>query len=98
MSVPFVDGPSENDSASQDKKKMEHFHDSGVTNGIKIRGTSQDQGISIRGASNGISIKGAASVRELFPSKYYENEGKELFSDKLEGRGGRRRKAEDMFY
>lgn len=52
---------------------------------------------SVRGSARGISIKGAANVRELFPSKYGENAGKELFSDKLDGRGGRRRKAEDMF-
>lgn len=49
------------------------------------------------GQGNGMSIKGrGASVKELFPSKY-NNEGKELFSDTLEGRGGRRRRAEDMF-
>jgi hypothetical protein len=67
--------------------------------GINIRGAaSKDQGISIRGTANGVSIKGTASVEELFPSRYKSNAGKELFSDKLEGRGGRRRKAEDMFY
>ncbi|KAJ5207407.1 Protein of unknown function DUF2414 [Penicillium cf. griseofulvum] len=70
---------------------------------------TEDQGFAIRGgASNGMSIKGrGASVRELFPSKYDNdtdnntnvgaNAGKELFSDTLEGRGGRRRRAEDMF-
>jgi hypothetical protein len=97
MAVPFVDGSTETGGVSTDKD-IELFPDSGAANEIKIRGTSQDQGISIRGASNGISIKGTASVRELFPSKYNVNEGKELFSDKLEGRGGRRKKAEDMFY
>ncbi|KAL1988118.1 hypothetical protein VTN96DRAFT_1149 [Rasamsonia emersonii] len=74
--------------------------ESGEASGISIRGAaSNGQGISIRGSANGISIKGSASasVRELFPSKYNPNAGKELFSDKLEGRGGRRRKAEDMF-
>ncbi|KAJ5526589.1 hypothetical protein N7513_010748 [Penicillium frequentans] len=70
----------------------------------RIRGIAKDvdQGFAIRGAG-GISIKGrGASVRELFPSKYNNkagqsaNAGKELFSDTLEGRGGRRRRAEDM--
>ncbi|KAL1970503.1 hypothetical protein VTN77DRAFT_4147 [Rasamsonia byssochlamydoides] len=73
--------------------------DTEEASGISIRGAaSKDEGISIRGAANGLSIKGSANVRELFPSKYNPNAGKELFSDKLEGRGGRRRKAEDMFY
>jgi hypothetical protein len=47
-----------------------------------------------------MSIKGrGASVRELFPDKYNQksNAGKELFDETLEGRGGRRRRAEDMF-
>jgi hypothetical protein len=53
--------------------------------------------MSIRG-SGGITIKGSAGVKELFPGKA-GNVGKELFSEKLEGRGGnRRRKAEDLFY
>lgn len=64
----------------------------------------EDTGMSIRGASkhqdSGISIVGAAekshvgTIRELFPS----NSGKELFVEKLKGRGLRRNKAEDMFY
>lgn len=58
----------------------------------------EDQGYAIRGASQGMSIKGrGASVRELFPDKYNKNAGKELFTETLEGRGGRRRRAEDMF-
>lgn len=98
MTVPFVDGA--NDQGRQsDNRNIELFPDSSQNNGHRIRGaSSEDQGISIRGNSNGLSIKGAAAVRELFPSKYSGNVGKELFSDKLEGRGGRRRKAEDMFY
>lgn len=57
-----------------------------------------DQGDALRGASQGMSIKGrGASVRELFPDKFNKNAGKELFSETLEGRGGRRRRAEDMF-
>ncbi|KKA28586.1 hypothetical protein TD95_004726 [Thielaviopsis punctulata] len=46
----------------------------------------------------GLSIKGAASKpqpKELFPSKFSQNSGKELFSEKLEGRGKPRQKAVD---
>lgn len=58
----------------------------------------EDQGDALRGVSQGMSIKGrGASVRELFPDKYNKNVGKELFTETLEGRGGRRRRAEDMF-
>lgn len=57
-----------------------------------------------------LSIKGTAkSVRELFPDKFNSNggnnrnngaggnAGKELFADRLEGRGRRRQKAGDLF-
>lgn len=64
--------------------------------GVSIRGAAQGEGLSVRGAANGMSIKGKG-VRELFPSTYGSNSGKELFSNKLEGRGGPRRRAEDMF-
>lgn len=63
------------------------------------QGTPDD--IRIRGASNnGFSIRGAAAqvnVKELFPLKAGSNVGKELFGEKIQGRGGPRRKAEDMF-
>lgn len=97
ISVPFVDGSNEQEQ-SQRNRGVELFPESD-TNGVSIRGAAgQDQGMSIRGAANGMSIKGrGASVRELFPSKYSDNAAKELFSDKIEGRGGPRRRAEDMF-
>ncbi|QSS56830.1 DUF2414 superfamily domain-containing protein [Histoplasma capsulatum var. duboisii H88] len=96
--VPLMDGTSGGEISGRSTGQVELFPDKSDKNGISIRGAaSEDKGISIRGTSQGISIKGAASVRELFPSKYNSNEGKELFSDKLQGRGGRRRKAEDMF-
>ncbi len=69
---------------------------------LSIKGSA---GLSIKGGA-GISIKGgasaAANVRELFPDKYVRgdggNEGKELFSDKIKGRGNvRRNRAEDLF-
>ncbi|KAF9883495.1 hypothetical protein FE257_003409 [Aspergillus nanangensis] len=102
ISVPLVDGAQDRDwDRDQPRNKnIELFPDSAESNGVSIRGTAhQDQGMSIRGAANGISIKGrGASVRELFPGKFSSsNAGKELFSDKIEGRGGPRRRAEDMF-
>jgi hypothetical protein len=95
MAIPFVDG-------SKSPRGR-----SGNGNGINIRGAAGDQGMSIRG-SGGMTIKGAAGngngtvsgsgMKELFPGSV-GNRGKELFSEKLEGRGGRtRRRAEDMFY
>jgi hypothetical protein len=67
--------------------------------------TANVDGIRIRGAAEedvGISIRAAASsqtptVKELFPLKSGSNVGKELFGESIKGRGGRRRKAEDMF-
>lgn len=79
-------------------------------NRLQIRGAASDgnPGISIRGSSagandsgngaGGLAIKGTA-VRELFPSSLAGNRSKELFAD-IPGpakRGGRRKKAEDMF-
>ncbi|KAK2017915.1 hypothetical protein LZ32DRAFT_423367 [Colletotrichum eremochloae] len=60
-----------------------------------IRGRAGKQGVNA-----GFTIKGAAgaSVKELFPGRFGSgNTGKELFADKLEGRGRRRQKAEDLF-
>ncbi|OLN97517.1 Uncharacterized protein C16C4.16c [Colletotrichum chlorophyti] len=53
----------------------------------------------VKGTSGGFSIKGAAgaNVKELFPDRFDGNSGKELFANKLEGRGRRRQKAEDLF-
>ncbi|KAI9706264.1 MAG: hypothetical protein M1820_004839 [Bogoriella megaspora] len=60
-----------------------------------------DEGFSIRGhaQNSGFAIKGAAKefVKELFPLKT-GNAGKELFADKMKGRGAQRRKAEDMYF
>ncbi|KAJ5688598.1 hypothetical protein N7462_002990 [Penicillium macrosclerotiorum] len=96
ISVPFTDGGSD-----QRNTNVELFPDSRSGNGSRIRGMAMgDQGDAIRAAGRGMSIKGrGASVRELFPDKFNNNRnvGKELFSETLEGRGGRRRRAEDMF-
>lgn len=101
ITVPFVDGASGAGGRLErnGKSNVELFPEPAEKNGMNIRGAAAGgQGMSIRGASQGISIRGAASVRELFPHKFTGNEGKELFSDSLQGRGGRRKKAEDMFY
>ena len=64
--------------------------------GMSIRGSSRDPGMSIRGGAiaNGPTV---GKVRELFPQKASANAGKELFAERLQGRGGRRNRAEDMF-
>lgn len=56
---------------------------------LNIRGISklQDVGISIRGAAGDGLHMGKIG-----------NAGKELFAEKLQGRGGKRNKAQDMFY
>ncbi|KAL0933028.1 uncharacterized protein CTRU02_211991 [Colletotrichum truncatum] len=78
-----------------------------MQNGMSVSDTEREKGelLGIRGkaeqrsSNTGFAIKGAASanVKELFPSRFGGNTGKELFADKLEGRGKRRQKAEDLF-
>lgn len=106
MPVPFVDGssdipPRKKDLMSRITKPTSDNHgvlgSSKDHNGFSIRGTAAQQ------QPSGFSIKGMAlspdpSVKELFPHKAGLNAGKELFSEKLEGRSGRRQRAEDMFY
>lgn len=92
ISAPSVTGSHDQGNRNQD---IELFPASSGR-GLNIRGTAQGEGLSVRGAANGISIKGKG-VRELLPSTYGSNAGKELFSNRLEGRGGPRRRAEDMF-
>jgi hypothetical protein len=106
MPVPFLDGNSDVPPRKRDLKSRITKPTSG-DNGI-LGGSSDHSGFIIRGTADqgqpaGISIKGMASepessVKELFPHKARLNTGKELFSEKLEGRGGRRQRAEDMFY
>lgn len=92
ISAPSVTGSYDQD---HENKNVELFPESSG-HGVNIRGAAQGEGLSVRGAANGMSIKGKG-VRELLPSTYGSNSGKELFSNKLEGRGGPRRRAEDMF-
>ncbi|OCK77596.1 hypothetical protein K432DRAFT_303826, partial [Lepidopterella palustris CBS 459.81] len=101
MTVPFGDGsagprsrsladritPNQPDDMNEDAAKPEE---------ITIRGSAeQTPGFSIRGAAQAADT----SSTELFPRKPGAgNFGKELFGEKIKGRGGPRRKAEDMFF
>jgi len=84
MSVPLMDG-----SADERPRRSSSRSDAG---GFNIRGTAK------AAAKYDFAIKGVArtSAKELFPSRS-GNTGKELFAA-LEGRGGRRERAEDLFY
>jgi hypothetical protein len=113
MSVPFTDGSAElisNSPSLADRitksdegrsladritfpKSKEATEDVNAAE-FSIRGASkrpQAHGMSIRGLA-----KGADQSVELFPSK--TNANKELFSEKLEGRGGTRKRAQDFSF
>ncbi|KAI9646108.1 hypothetical protein NHQ30_005548 [Ciborinia camelliae] len=94
MPVPFLDGSS--DVRPPTKSSLAERITSDQPQGFSIRGTAKP-------SSSGFSIKGLASdnstMKELFPARAEGgNSGKELFSERLVGRGGRRQKAEDLFY
>lgn len=96
MPVPFMDGsgdaPVETPSLASRITGRSSGNDSP---GFSIRGTAKVPPASV------FNIKGAASgprVKELFPSTLGDNAGKELFSERLNGRGARRQKASDLFY
>ena len=102
MSVPFVDGASDRplnhgrlrlsdpDPIAEDLEDLQR-------GGFSIRGAAKqaDRGFSIRGVATG--GPNGSSVKELFPGKA-SNAGKELFAERLQGRGLSRRTAADMFY
>ena len=97
LSVPFIDGFNSHESSINGLRSGSQTQVGGgdVDIGLSIRGASreQNQGFSIRG---GATVNAIGTTKELFPTK--ANEGKELFADKIEGRGGRRNRAEDMFF
>lgn len=83
------------------------FQIRGAAAGSTKQGRDQGkQGFSIRGAASSGATSEAVTgangngtrVKELFPQKKQTYLAQELFSEKLQGRGRRRRKAEDMFY
>ncbi|PVH87030.1 hypothetical protein DL98DRAFT_406348 [Cadophora sp. DSE1049] len=93
MPIPLTDGSGDSRSrggslASRITGKSSEVESSGFS----IRGTAMAP------PSQVFNIKGAARVKELFPATLGDNAGKELFSERLEGRGRRRQKAEDLFY
>ena len=100
MSVPFMDGPSSRENpihrlrSSGSKSQIDGGD---VDVGLNIRGASrkQNQGFLIRG---GAAVNAIGTIKELFPAKAASNAGKELFAEKVEGRGARRNRAQDMFY
>ena len=107
MSVPFTDGASSEkslgDRVTKPSATSNRQRNVDAADGVAFMSNDTgDYGLNIRGASQGFSIRGGASnshvgtIRELFPGK--ANAGKELFSEKLKGRGGPRTKAEDLFY
>ncbi|OBT62662.1 hypothetical protein VE03_07484 [Pseudogymnoascus sp. 23342-1-I1] len=99
LRIPSMDGASDRLSAKPDL--MSRITKPGASDAdsqpsFKIRGTARQP------VQEGFSIKGLAASgqerRELFPGKAGGNAGKELFADRLEGRGGRRQRAEDTFH
>ncbi|TKA71309.1 hypothetical protein B0A49_07208 [Cryomyces minteri] len=78
--------------------------------GFSIRGSATSTSFSIKGAAREAAPvkelfpkKELFLAKELFPKKELfpmkaGNAGKELFGEKIKGRGGPRRKAEDMFF
>jgi hypothetical protein len=105
MPVPFFDGSG--DSAAEDRPLESRITSNRLEDRISTTRADPSEGFSIRGAAQqnkaqGFAIKGTASARsakELFPDRLGAgNAGKELFSERLEGRSGRRRKAEDLFF
>ena len=98
MSVPFMDGPSSRPiNRLRSSGLQSQVDDRDASIGLNIRGASreQNQGLSIRG---GAAVNAIGTIKELFPGKAAGNAGKELFAEKVEGRGGRRNRAADMFY
>jgi hypothetical protein len=94
MPVPFTDG-------STDLRPVAGFSSASrhSTRPDSEVGRLNIRGVAKASAIHDFAIKGMApgsTVKELFPSN--SNSGKELFSERLEGRGQRRQKAEDLFY
>ena len=100
MSVPFTDGSGSRRSPTNRLRfsgSKTQVDGGDIGSGLNIRGAAREknQGISIRG---GAAITAIGTMKELFPGKAASNAGKELFAEKVDGRGGRRNRAEDMFY
>ncbi|RFU31009.1 hypothetical protein B7463_g5343, partial [Scytalidium lignicola] len=101
MTVPFLDGTS--DRRSRRPSLASRISGAKLIDRITPKTDDTDtfniKGSATASAVRDFAIKGGAgesSIKELFPS-HNTNAGKELFSERLQGRGGRRKKAEDLF-
>lgn len=75
--------------------RLELTSGSGASNGAySMRGSALTSS-----GNDDFALKGASTtrVKELFPDKFGDNAGEELFAGGAEGRGKRRQKAEDLF-
>ena len=98
MSGAFADGPSSRKSPSPCLRSSDSVPQiDGGDVGLNIRGASkkENQGFLIRG---GAAVNAIGTIKELFPGRTSGNAGKELFAEKVQGRGIKRNRAEDMFY
>jgi hypothetical protein len=93
MAVPFMDGSGDSRVGSSLASRITSNNADTKSSSFTIRGAAKSQLVPVQN----FSIKGAARVKELFPATLGDNTGKELFSERLEGRGRRRQKAEDLF-
>ncbi len=89
--------------ASSEVFHHQHQQQKKNTQGFSIRGTAAASGagnesFGNKDRSDHGSGNEARITKELFPQKNKINPGEDLFSEKIQGRGRRRRKAEDMFY
>lgn len=107
LRIPAMDGSNDRSSAKPDlmsritkpgqPSPLDSSTASNSQSSFKIKGAARQE------VQSGFSIKGLAAAssqerKELFPGKTSLNSGKELFADRLDGRGGRRQRAEDLFH
>ncbi|KAH8815764.1 hypothetical protein F5884DRAFT_192513 [Xylogone sp. PMI_703] len=101
MNVPFLDGAL--DQRSRVPSLASRITSTKLSDRITPKPEDTDT-FNIKGSTTASAVRdfaikggaGGASMKELFPS-HNTNAGKELFSERLQGRGGRRQKAEDLF-
>jgi hypothetical protein len=109
ITLPLMDGSSDSPAPPTSSRKLEdritvpgkgkladRITQPNSTGGsaFNIRGTASQ-----RSSNAGFAIKGSAgkSVKELFPDKFGNNAGKELFGDGSGGRSKQRQRAGDLF-
>ncbi|KAI1819707.1 hypothetical protein F4861DRAFT_115741 [Xylaria intraflava] len=107
--LPLMDGSSDTMAPSASSRKLEDrvtipgkgkladrvtTPNSAGTSAFSIRGAASQQN-----SQTGLAIKGAAgkSVKELFPDRFGDNTGKELFGDGSGARPRQRQRAGDLF-